>query len=71
MVDTADVVLEILDARDPLGSRCQALEAEVLSSGTTKKLVLVLNKIGIHRLLLVRESCLFAVYTQFFYLRIQ
>ena len=46
VVDAADVVLEVLDARDPLGSRCQELESAVLASATNKKLVLLLNKIG-------------------------
>ena len=44
VVETADVVLEVLDARDPLGSRAQAVEAAVLSKAS-KKLVLVLNKV--------------------------
>ena len=46
VVDAADVVLEVLDARDPLGSRCAEMESTVLNSGTNKRLVLVLNKIG-------------------------
>lgn len=44
VVELSDVVLEVLDARDPLGSRCPAVEESVLTSG--KRLVLLLNKIG-------------------------
>ena len=46
VVEAADVVLEVLDARDPLGTRCAAVEQAVLDAGASKKLVLVLNKIG-------------------------
>eukprot|EP01105_Mastigella_eilhardi_P024586 TRINITY_DN6451_c0_g1_i1.p1 TRINITY_DN6451_c0_g1~~TRINITY_DN6451_c0_g1_i1.p1 ORF type:complete len:615 (-),score=222.91 TRINITY_DN6451_c0_g1_i1:34-1878(-) len=45
VVDAADVVLEVLDARDPLGCRCP--EAEQLVSGSGKRLVLVLNKVDL------------------------
>lgn len=43
VVEAADVVLEVLDARDPLGSRVTQLEA-VVTGQLSKKLVLVLNK---------------------------
>lgn len=46
VVETADVVLEVLDARDPLGTRCVEVEQSVLAAGTDKRLILVLNKIG-------------------------
>jgi nuclear GTP-binding protein len=42
-VDAADVVLMVLDARDPLGTRSSAVEEMVLSDHR-KKLVYVLNK---------------------------
>ncbi|XP_035218599.1 guanine nucleotide-binding protein-like 3 homolog [Stegodyphus dumicola] len=45
VVEAADVILEVLDARDPLGSRCPQVEQCVINSG--KKLVLVLNKIDL------------------------
>lgn len=44
VIDQADVVLEVLDARDPLGYRCPQLEEAVLTRN--KKLMLVLTKIG-------------------------
>lgn len=43
VVEAADVVLEVLDARDPLGTRVPQLEA-VVTGQMSKKLVLVLNK---------------------------
>jgi len=43
VVDAADVILEVLDARDPLGSRCREVEQAVVVGGG-KRLVMVLNK---------------------------
>lgn len=38
--------MEVLDARDPLGTRCVDMEKMVMNSGPDKHLVLLLNKIG-------------------------
>ncbi|GAA5963721.1 hypothetical protein JCM3765_006826 [Sporobolomyces pararoseus] len=48
VLEMSDVVVEVLDARDPVGTRCRAVERELkaLDSGR-KKLVLVLNKIDL------------------------
>jgi ribosome biogenesis GTPase A len=46
VIDMADVVLEVLDARDPQGCRSLELERRIVASGAQKRLVLVLNKIG-------------------------
>ncbi|KAM7063510.1 guanine nucleotide-binding protein-like 3 isoform 3-T3 [Molossus nigricans] len=43
VIEASDVVLEVLDARDPLGCRCPQVE-EAIVQGGQKKLVLVLNK---------------------------
>ncbi|KAM4818818.1 guanine nucleotide-binding protein-like 3-like protein [Thomomys bottae] len=47
VVEYSDVVLEVLDARDPLGCRCFQMEETVLQAQGNKKLVLVLNKIDL------------------------
>lgn len=46
VIEASDVILEVLDARDPLGSRCLQAEQAVLQS-PNKKLMLVLNKIDL------------------------
>lgn len=46
VIEASDVILEVLDARDPLGTRCMDMEKMVMKSGPDKHLVLLLNKIG-------------------------
>lgn len=46
VVESSDVILEVLDARDPIGCRCYEAERAILaSSGGSKRIVLVLNKV--------------------------
>nr|XP_019941831.1 PREDICTED: guanine nucleotide-binding protein-like 3 [Paralichthys olivaceus] len=47
VIDASDVVIQVLDARDPLGYRCPQLEEAVLQRDGNKKLLLVLNKIDL------------------------
>ncbi|RNA16431.1 guanine nucleotide-binding -like 3 -like protein [Brachionus plicatilis] len=47
VVEAADVIIQVLDARDPIGSRCPQVEDMVINSGQNKKLVLLLNKIDL------------------------
>lgn len=54
VIQVSDVILEVLDARDPLGCRCPQVEQAVIQSGTNKKIILVLNKIG---------KCVYILYT--------
>lgn len=46
VIEASDVILEVVDARDPLGTRCVDMERMVMKSGADKRLVLLLNKIG-------------------------
>jgi nuclear GTP-binding protein len=48
VVDSSDVILEVLDARDPIGCRCFAAERAVMAAGGgLKRVLLVLNKIDL------------------------
>lgn len=47
VVENSDIIIEVLDARDPLGCRCKDIEAEALGMGQGKKIILVLNKIDL------------------------
>eukprot|EP01101_Sappina_pedata_P006833 TRINITY_DN3498_c0_g1_i1.p1 TRINITY_DN3498_c0_g1~~TRINITY_DN3498_c0_g1_i1.p1 ORF type:complete len:585 (-),score=352.53 TRINITY_DN3498_c0_g1_i1:118-1872(-) len=52
VVEGSDVILEVIDARDPLGCRCFPIEQMILAKHPNKKIILVLNKID----LVPRES---------------
>jgi nuclear GTP-binding protein len=58
VVDASDIIIEVLDARDPLGCRCSQVEEAVLTSGRNKKLILLLNKIGMIHVNSIVESFL-------------
>lgn len=45
--ETADVLLMVLDARDPQGCRVREVEEQILATGGKKRLVMVLNKIDL------------------------
>eukprot|EP00181_Compsopogon_caeruleus_P003303 CAMPEP_0184688512 /NCGR_PEP_ID=MMETSP0312-20130426/30139_1 /TAXON_ID=31354 /ORGANISM="Compsopogon coeruleus, Strain SAG 36.94" /LENGTH=489 /DNA_ID=CAMNT_0027145759 /DNA_START=61 /DNA_END=1530 /DNA_ORIENTATION=+ len=48
LVESSDVVLEVLDARDPMGCRCLEAERRIMAaSGGSKRIVLVLNKVDL------------------------
>ncbi|XP_071810057.1 guanine nucleotide-binding protein-like 3 homolog [Asterias amurensis] len=47
VLEASDIVIQVIDARDPLGSRCPQLEKAVLSAGINKRMILLLNKIDL------------------------
>ncbi|KAI5287905.1 hypothetical protein KEM54_005633 [Ascosphaera aggregata] len=48
VTQAADVILYVLDARDPEGTRSKTIEREILSAdGGNKRLILILNKIDL------------------------
>ena len=46
VVDASDVIIEVLDARDPAAYRSPDVERYVRAAGSNKKIILLLNKIG-------------------------
>lgn len=46
VIEASDVILKVLDSRDPIGTRCVDMENIVMKSGPDKRLVLLINKIG-------------------------
>ncbi|KAI9834617.1 MAG: GTPase required for pre-60S ribosomal subunit nuclear export and maturation [Phylliscum demangeonii] len=44
VIDSSDVVIHVLDARDPLGTRCRTVEKYIREEAPHKHLVFVLNK---------------------------
>ncbi|KAL1872998.1 GTPase required for pre-60S ribosomal subunit nuclear export and maturation [Diaporthe australafricana] len=44
VIDSSDIILHILDARDPLGTRCRSVEKYLKEEAPHKHLVFILNK---------------------------
>lgn len=44
VIDSSDVILHVLDARDPLGTRCRSVEKYLKEEAPHKHLVFILNK---------------------------
>ncbi|KAL8966616.1 MAG: hypothetical protein Q9183_003290 [Haloplaca sp. 2 TL-2023] len=44
VIDSSDVVIHVLDARDPLGTRCHSVEKYIREGAPHKHLIFVLNK---------------------------
>lgn len=65
VIDSSDLLLHVLDARDPLGTRCESVEAYLAKEKRGKKVVYVLNKVDlVPGWVAVRYSPPFPDYTQ-------
>lgn len=47
VIDSSDVILEILDARDPIGTRCPQVENYLKKEKPHKHLIIVVNKVDL------------------------
>lgn len=47
VLDASDVMVFVLDARDPMGTRCRMLEREIRKNRPNKKIVLLVNKVDL------------------------
>lgn len=47
VIDSSDLLLHVLDARDPLGTRCESVEAYLAKEKRGKKIVYILNKVDL------------------------
>lgn len=44
VVDSSDVIIQVVDARDPLGTRCRHLEWYLRKEARQKHMIVLLNK---------------------------
>jgi nuclear GTP-binding protein len=47
VIDSSDVILHVIDARDPVGTRCRSVEKYLKEEAPHKHLVFVLNKVDL------------------------
>ncbi|XP_026190193.1 nucleolar GTP-binding protein 2 [Cyclospora cayetanensis] len=47
VIDASDVLVQVVDARDPMGTRCRRLERYLKGQRSAKHLVLVINKVDL------------------------
>lgn len=47
VIDSSDVIIHVLDARDPMGTRCRSVEKHIRDGKPHKHLVFLLNKVDL------------------------
>ena len=67
VLDSSDVVVQVLDARDPQGTRCAFLEQHLRRNARHKHLLLLLNKCDLVSFLLYICCCVWCFFFFFFF----
>ena len=63
VINRSDVIIIVLDARDPMGCRSKLIERKILEKDPTKRIVLLINKIDLvpkHIALMVDHSFVYS-----------
>ena len=47
VIDSSDIILHVLDARDPIGTRCHSVENYLAKEKRGKKVIYILNKVDL------------------------
>jgi len=47
VIDSSDIILHVLDARDPIGTRCHSVENYLAKEKRSKKVIYILNKVDL------------------------
>jgi nuclear GTP-binding protein len=64
VIDSSDVIIHVLDARDPNGTRCRAVEKFLKKEASHKHMIFVLNKCDlVPSWCTVSFNCLFGSFT--------
>ena len=67
VIDSSDVVLHILDARDPLGTMCESVLEYMRKEKAHKQVVLIINKCDLVPNWVTVGTCFFVVLHCFFF----
>lgn len=69
VIDSSDVIIHVLDARDPLGTRCHSVEKYMREEAPHKHLLFVLNKTDLIPTSVAVRALLFLLFLSHFFSR--
>lgn len=62
VINRSDVIIIVLDARDPMGCRSKLIERKILEKDPNKRIVLLINKIDLVPKHIAMMVCLFSLF---------